>query len=384
MEKLALEAIFFREFYKKPSHFLSVPGRINLIGEHTDYNGGLVLPVAIDLTLNAALKSHTDDTVIVYSDDMQERKEFKIGNIDRASVAQTVAYEKYIKSCLFYLKEKLNCQLGYSIAFKSNIPMGAGLSSSAAFILANLTAGLIANNKAINRELLPFFVQEIENDFMGLSSGIMDPLIICLAKKNHALYYDCDSRLKNYIELPKELGLIVIDTLTKRSLTHSAYNQRHAECMRAAEEVGVKNLSQLTYPKLVGLKNNFSTEVLYNRALHLVQENARVRQSLKELANGNIAAFGALITESHASLRDLFEVSSVELNHAVATVMRSKYCLGARMMGAGFAGCVMAVCNRNQLENLQHETQKAFNAQGKAPKLYAVEARSGFEFSNLR
>lgn len=335
--------LFQRKFNKDPEFIINSPGRINFIGEHTDYNGGLVLPMAINLQLQAALCSRRDTRISVYSKNLETTVSLDMDQLSKEVISQLAGFDRYIAACALLVRHRFDGQHGYDMVLSSDIPLGAGLSSSAALILSQLSALFAVNKISVSQSEMPKLAQAVENEYIGLTCGIMDPLAIAMGKKGHALLNDCKTNQFSYIAIPESLRLVVVDTKTRRELTNSAYNKRHHECKQAATELGVEWLSDLTLDDLESQKSKLSNKVLYRRALHVVKENERVRQCVAFLEAGDLKGVGRMIDESHNSLRDLFEVSSDVLNDTVNQLRENEYCLGARLMGAGFAGCVLAL-----------------------------------------
>ncbi len=315
------------------------PARVNLIGEHTDYNDGYVMPVATDLEMMCHFKRRNDRTVKVSSKELGNTT-FKIGDDRREG-----SWSDYLKGVALYLSERYDLG-GWEGSIDSSIPIGSGLSSSAA--LEVLSAKIFQHVSSF--EITPIELAKIckraENEFVGVRCGIMDQFIITLGKKGSAIFLDCRSLDYEYVPIPEEMGLLVVDTGGRRELAKSEYEKRRRECEEASK-ILKKSLRDADKSEVLELPNP-----LNKRALHVVQENKRVLAARKALIENDLESFGDLLLQSHNSLKDLYEVSSEELDRAVELAKKAG-ALGARMTGAGFGGCAIAVVDRDSIAKVK-------------------------------
>jgi galactokinase len=336
--------------------YLTAPGRVNLIGEHTDYNEGYVFPAAIDLRISGAFSRRNDDLVRLSSLDFKEAVEFSLTDI---RYDKNDLWGNYPRGIALAMQNKGIALCGMQGIIKSEIPVGSGLSSSAALEMIIGRALLFIAKKRLSLSELAKLGQEAENSFVGVNCGIMDQFIVAKARKDHALLLDCRSLA--YKHVPLRLGgyrLVVANTRKERTLAGSEYNKRRSECERA-----LKILSKALGRDLAALRDVTSREfaehgeklpsLLRRRAEHVVYENGRVLDSVKLLrkeGRGWYDAFGKLMVESHNSLRDLYQVSCRELDVMVDLALNQAGVAGSRMTGAGFGGCTISLVKKSNLE----------------------------------
>ena len=314
------------------------PGRANLIGEHTDYNGGLVLPIAIDRATTVIATLRTDGLI-------EARSDRSTGN----------GWEIYVEAAARTLGEAGVAVGGYSVDVTSDLPSGAGLSSSAALLVATIAAMADLAGQEPDPDALAILAWRAENEYVGVPTGTMDQTVVARARAGHALFFDTRSGERRFVPFEPDadgLALVVIDTGTARRLADGRYAARRAECERAAAALGVAALRDVEFDAI-------EDDVLRRRARHVVTENDRVLEAVDALSRGDWEAIGAVLSASHASLRDDFEVSSEELDAAVEAAMASG-ALGARMTGAGFGGCAIALVPRARLDGLRAALPQAF------------------------
>jgi galactokinase len=351
----AVEA-FTKHFQAQPDLLIRSPGRVNLIGEHTDYNDGFVLPMAIERALWIAARPRNDDRVRIWSELGDQWDEFSLSKLKRGSgwsaYVQGVAHE------LLATGRKLG---GWEGAIISDIPTGAGLSSSAALELG--TARVFG-------ELSPFpwdpvemavISQRAENDWVGMNCGIMDQLICAAGQPDQALLIDCRSLTWETAVVPPGAVVVVLDTSTRRALVGSAYNDRVVSCEQAAATFGVAALRDLDWETLQAGGNRLEP-VVFRRARHVVGENDRTLAMAAALNDGDLTGAGELMQASHASMRDDFEISSVALDAMVVAAMGAPGCFGARMTGGGFGGSCVALVAADQIESFELETLARYQA----------------------
>ncbi len=356
-----------------PTHLVRAPGRVNLIGEHTDYNEGFVLPMAIDRAIWIALRPRPDRHIKLYSLDFANEFTF---SLDRITYSQE-GWGKYIKGIAWVLHNNGYQLSGWEGVIVGDIPIGAGLSSSAALELAAAAAFAAASGFAWEPTSMAKLAQVSENSWIRVKSGIMDQLVCANGKQGHALFIDCRNLEMTPITLPPEASVLILDTSTRRELADSEYNKRRRDCAVAAAKLG---LSALRDAKLEDLSNPQLDPVLPKRARHVITENARVLAAVTALQSGNLAELGNLLNASHASLRDDFEVSRSELDQMVALAEAHPDCYGARLTGAGFGGCVVALVRRGAEKEFSERVAAGYlAATGLNAEIYAVNAADGVQ-----
>ena len=339
------------------------PGRVNLIGEHIDYNGGYVFPAAIGLGIAAAARLRTDDTFHVYSANFD-----KLATIDRKTDAlydKSLGWANYIKGVLVFLAEKGYNVPTMDIYIKGDLPNGAGLSSSASLeVLIGYLALRMGGmpDAEIDRVWLAQSCQAVENKFIGVNCGIMDQYSVANGKKGFAMLLDCQTLEASQVQF--QLGiysLIIMNTNKKRQLADSKYNERRAECERALEQINRFH----SYPDLCSAMpediDDFVKDIiLKKRAIHVVSEQRRVLSAVEVLQEGDLAKFGTLLNGSHRSLKEDYEVTGTELDTLVAAAQAQPNCLGARMTGAGFGGCALALVKTSEVPTFMSEVGAAY------------------------
>jgi galactokinase len=314
-----------------------IPSRLNVIGEHTDYNDGFVLPFAVDREMWIAFRPRDDHTVHIRSESFVDEVVFDLKAITRAT-----GWGEYVKGTAWALVATGRELRGWEGFLASDIPMGAGMSSSAAVCIGAAVALAVSTGFFLDARELSEIAQQSENGWVGVESGIMDPLVMAGGKRGHAQLIDCRDLTVNDIAIPPEAVFAILDTGTRRGHVGSAYNERRMECLEAARHFGLRSLRDLDRQTLesagIGLE-----DVFYRRARHVVTENERTLQSAEALRAGDVATVGRLMSESHESLRDDYEVSTRPLNAMVMAANQIEGCLGARMMGGGFGGVAVAL-----------------------------------------
>ncbi|OON91179.1 MAG: galactokinase, partial [Candidatus Epulonipiscium fishelsonii] len=329
------------------------PGRINLIGEHIDYNGGLVLPSPITLGTYAGLSLREDNIIRAYSLNFEELGiiEFSLDNLEFKEEHNWV---NYVKAIFKYLKEKFNTiTFGFDVVVYGNLPNGAGLSSSASLEVLFATICRDLYSLPITNVEMALLGQKVENDYFGLHSGIMDQFAISLGKKDMAILLNCDTLEHDYfsLDLP-EHKIIIMNTNKRRELTESKYNERRGECESALGKLQsvltAKNLCEVTLEELEKHKD-LLTDIELKRAYHVISENIRVKDATKAFQDNDIAKFGKLLNASHTSLKNDYEVTGPELD-TLAEAAWEYDAVGARMTGAGFSGCAIAIVENNKVD----------------------------------
>ncbi|MBI3914668.1 MAG: galactokinase, partial [Chloroflexi bacterium] len=338
----------FSNLYRAPPSFIArAPGRVNLIGEHTDYNDGFVLPIALDRAVYLAARPRADRTVRVVARDFAgARAEFSLDAITRDDKS---AWSNYLRGVAWALEQRGARLRGCDLVIAGDVPIGAGLSSSAALEVAAamalcVGAGLVPVR--LSRVEIARVCQRAENEFVGVQSGIMDQFVSALARAGHALRLDCRDLTYEYVPIPRSVSIVVCNSMKSRGLVESAYNERQAECDAAAQRLGellgkpVKALRDISLAELES-KAKELTGTLARRARHVISENQRVLDAVRNMRENKAAAMGALMNASHASLRDDFEVCCDELDALVEIAIAQYGCWGARLTGAGFGGCTV-------------------------------------------
>jgi galactokinase len=329
----------FRASYGTEARYVTrAPGRVNLIGEHTDYNDGFVLPLAIDRAIHIALRPRADRRVVIRSLDMEATETFSLDHLER----NQATWVEYVKGMAWALQESGLQLAGWEGVMAGDVPMGAGLSSSAALEMAAARAFLAVSGAAWDGAAMARLGQRTENMWMDVQSGIMDQMISAVAVAGHALLIDCRTLATEPVPLPPGSAVVILDTGTRRGLVDSAYNERRAQCESAARFFGVRALRDVT-PAALAAREAALDPVVLRRARHVVAENARVLSARAAMRAGDAVALGSLMNASHASLRDDFEVSSQALDAIVSCAQEHPACYGARMTGAGFGGCAVAL-----------------------------------------
>ncbi|WP_026675646.1 galactokinase [Alkalihalobacterium bogoriense] len=358
------------------------PGRVNLIGEHTDYNGGHVFPCSLSIGTYAAVKKREDKTVRFYSMNFEQ-----LGIIE--TTVETLQYEEahdwanYPKGVLTVLQQAgAKIESGFDVVYYGTIPNGAGLSSSASIELATAVMANTLYDLGFDQVELVKKSQQAENEYIGVNCGIMDQFAIGMGKKDHAVFLNCQTLDYTYSPIKlDDLALVIVNTNKRRGLADSKYNERRAQCEEALAilqtKVDVESLGDLTIEQFEQYKGEIQDEVVQQRAKHAVYENARTIEAVKKLNEGDIAGFGNLMNESHISLRDDYEVTGVELDTLVE-IAWNEGAIGARMTGAGFGGCTVNLVKKADVSSfvkaVEHQYEAKLNIK---PDCYVVEIGDG-------
>ncbi|CDF58802.1 galactokinase [Thermobrachium celere] len=360
MELNVLKDMFIQEYGEGEVEVYFSPGRVNLIGEHIDYNGGYVFPGALTIGIYGMVREREDNIIRLRSKNAS-------GEII-VNLQEDIRYDEkddwgnYPKGVIKKIKELGYNVNGLDILFYSNLPDGAGLSSSAAIEV--LTAYILLHkNKGedVDRVEIAKMCQEVENKFVGVNCGIMDQFAVALGRENNAILLDCASLYYEYVPFDlKDASLVIMNTNKRRELSESKYNERRAECDKALEIIRthreVENLCQADVKDLDYIED----EVIKKRARHAITENIRVKDAVRVLREGDIEAFSKLLIESHKSLKDDYEVTGLHLDTIVEEALKVKGCLGARMTGAGFGGCAIAVVKNEVVDEFIKEVSKNY------------------------
>lgn len=357
MENMDVKEIFKKLYGTEVESVYKAPARINLIGEHIDYNGGLVFPSTIGIYTKCYFSKRDDREIHLCS--LNKKKAIN-RNLDDLSKVDN-SWENYPIGVVYTLKKNgYEINTGFNMLFTSEIPMGSGLSSSAAIL--DLTVYTLAHEYSfdIDNKLISLIAWETENKYCGLSCGIMDQAIIALGKKNQALLLDCYKYKYEYFPFNlKDYSLLVLKTNKPRTLTDSKYNERVKECDIALDILKAKlhhvnNLSEYKIEELNDIKKALNNDLLYRRVLHVVTENNRVKDFENALNNNDILELGKLLNESHDSLKNNYEVTGIHLDTITALARSQKGCVGSRMTGAGFGGCAIAIVKKENVNEFKN------------------------------
>ncbi len=350
------------------------PGRVNLIGEHTDYNGGLVLPAAIDRETQVTVAAIANQSIELTSGNVPELFTFDPNDVDAVPRG---AWTDYPQGVAIALRRRGIELPGAALMIESDVPLGAGLSSSAALEVATAYALLSLTERALDPLEIALICQEAEQEFVGVRCGIMDQYTAVNAREDHALLLDCRTMVADHVPLPSSLRLAVCNTMVKHSLAAGAYNERRQECELAARTLGVEFLTDLSVAESSG-RLDLLPETLQRRAQHVISENERVREAAACLAVEDLGALGKLLEESHCSLRDDFEVSCPELDLMVEIARNQAGVYGARMTGAGFGGCTINLVEAGAAEAFRSRmVEKYFRETKMVPEIYLCSTADG-------
>jgi len=378
MESNELARKFSEKFGGQPELF-SAPGRVNLIGEHTDYNDGFVMPSAIGLRTLAAIARRPDARLHVESRDFPESVELASGDLPRQASG---AWWDYVVGVADRLSRLGIAAGGANLLIQSDIPIGSGLSSSAAIEVATALALLHLAGAVLPLPEIAKLCQDAENIFIGAHVGIMDQFISCLGKANHALLLDCRSLNFELIPIPGNVKLVICNTMVKHQHAGGEYNLRRKEC-----EEGVR-LYRQWFPEILALRDlsldqlrshsNHVPELVYKRCLHVIEENQRVQDAGRCLRQSDLIGFGKLMAESHRSLRDLYQVSCRELDLMVELAEGLPGYYGGRMTGGGFGGCTINLVEESDAKTFAEKISARYRqAEGIEPAVYICSAADG-------
>ncbi|MBU3092155.1 galactokinase [Clostridium sp. CF011] len=372
----------FKKIYGENSEstFFS-PGRINLIGEHIDYNGGFVFPCALDLGTYGLIKVRNDNKINFASTNFDLKVSSDLNNLKYNAQDDWANYPKGVIKIM--LDHGYNAQ-GMDILISGNIPNGAGLSSSASLeVLTGEIINTLFNNSRIDMIDIVKMSQKSENDYVGVNCGIMDQFAIGMGKKAKAILLNCRTLEYAYADV-NLLGyeIVIMNTNKRRALNESKYNERRSECEKALAIIkkvkDIKNICELKPEEFDKIENLFTDEKIKNRAKHSVYENARVINAFNCLNSGHLIEFGRLLMESHHSLKHLYEVTGKELDAIVEEALLTDGCIGARMTGAGFGGCAIALVKKDKIELFTSRVKEKYtNRIGYAPTFYSTGIGEG-------
>jgi galactokinase len=367
---------FQGKFGGPPALVAKAPGRVNLIGEHTDYNDGFVLPMAIDRAIWMAASPRDDRRVVLHSLDFDRVSEFSLDDIKKGDLGPI----EYVKGVAFFLAETGLDLVGFDGVMKGNVPIGAGLSSSAALELVTARVFTALAGAPWEPVAMAKLAQRAENQWVGMNCGIMDQLISAAGQEGKALLIDCRSLELKQTPLPSGTVVVVMDTNTRRGEhghMDSAYNERREQCEEAARIIGVPVLRDVSMEQLEANKGRLS-DVTYRRARHVVSEDERTLKAYKIMLADDPAALGQLMNEAHTSISRDFEVSSEALDAMAEIAQAQPGCFGARMTGGGFAGCAVALIDEGVVEAFTADVARLYEERiGIEPQLYVCRASAG-------
>jgi galactokinase len=377
--------LFEQRFHSHASHVSSAPGRVNLIGEHTDYNDGYVLPLAIDRYTAVAAGARRDTMLRAYSENLQSSIR---APLDDLVPRKRPSWSNYIRGIALLLQRSGATLPGVTLCIKGTIPRGAGLSSSAALEIAAAHAIRMLSGLACSDLDLIHLCQKAEHEFVGVLCGIMDQYVTTLGKTGTAMLLDCRTLDSEHIRIPPELRILILDTGVRRSLSSSGYNTRREECTMAVK------ILQKVLPDIRALRDvqpedfsRYSTDLspaLRKRAQHVVNENQRVLRAAQALGEGDLDELGTLLYESHMSLKHLYEVSCTELDALVDICAECEGVVGARMTGAGFGGSVVCLAHKGAVADVNARVEREYPARtGKSALSHVCAAEDGLHGRSL-
>ena len=332
----------FREYFGAEPKLFSAPGRVNLIGEHTDYNDGFVLPAAIGYRTQVAISSRSDGKLVIRSEQVAESFESDLGTLPMEGLG---LWSDYVIGVAVMLIQREFSLPGANILVDGNVPIGAGLSSSAALEVSSALAFMSLIGASLPLPEVAKLCRKAENEFVGAKVGIMDQFVSCLGKAGHAVLLDCRSLEWRLVPIPATVRLVICNTMVKHALSTGEYNLRREQCeegvrLLSKKYSGIRALRDVSLEQLESSRS-LLPEVVYKRCAHIVHENQRVLEAETALAAGDLNVFGSLMRQSHQSLRDLYEVSCEELDMMVDSAEGLPGYWGGRMTGGGFGGCTV-------------------------------------------
>ncbi|WP_088833554.1 galactokinase [Paenibacillus tyrfis] len=376
----------FVELYgdsSNPIRAFHAPGRVNLIGEHTDYNGGYVFPAALTFGTTMLIRKREDNQVGFASTNFPLHKHISIQQVEFRSEDDWINYPKGI---IRELQKRGLSVGGYDILYSGAIPNGSGLSSSASIEVVTAYGLLTMEGQPTDKVEIALLSQKAENEFIGVQCGIMDQFAVAMGKKEHAILLMCDTlEYKHVPFVSGEYKLVIGNTNKKRGLVDSAYNERRSQCEQAVKDLAAEYpeltlLGQLSLEQYRKAQHLIPDETVRKRAQHVVEEIDRVLQSIEVLERGDLEAFGQLMIGSHNSLRDLYEVTGVELDTMVEAALAVPGVLGSRMTGAGFGGCTVSLVHQDSVERFVGEVGRVYKEKtGLTADFYVCDIGNGVQ-----
>ncbi|MFS2223269.1 galactokinase [Pantoea sp. B65] len=375
--KTLTQQIFSEQFGYQPSHFIQAPGRVNLIGEHTDYNDGFVLPCAIDYQTVISCAKRDDRQVRVIAVDYDNQQD--IFSLDQPIVSlQDKMWANYVRGVVKHLQQRDSQFGGVDMVISGNVPQGAGLSSSASLEVAVGTVLRELYQLPLDGAAIALNGQEAENQFVGCNCGIMDQLISALGKKDHAMLLDCRTLGTRPVPMPEEIAVVIINSNFRRSLVGSEYNTRRQQCEDGARFFEKSSLRDVGLAEFKAAEQLLDADVA-KRVRHVLSENARTLEAADALSKGDLARMGVLMAESHASMRDDFEITVPPIDMLVGivkSVIGDKG--GVRMTGGGFGGCIVALMPFDLVDKVKAAVAEQYQAKsGIKETFYVCKASAG-------
>ena len=375
----------FRARFGGAASIYRAPGRVNLIGEHTDYNDGFVLPAAIEFYCWAAIAPRGDRKLVIHSENFNETVEEAV---DALSPLAKKHWANYPLGVAWALRQAGKALTGANIYLTGDVPLGAGLSSSAAVEVATGFALLSLSAGSVDRKELALLCQKAENEFVGAHVGIMDQFVSCFGRASNALLLDCRSLEHQFVKLPADVQLVICNTMVKHELASGEYNARRAEC-----EEGVR-IMRIVLPQIRALRDVTLSQLDEHRQIlppkviarcrHVITENARVHSAVEAFQRGDSKALGPLMRESHRSLREDYEVSSKELDLMVEIASLQRGLIGARMTGGGFGGCTINLVEAAAVADFKRKVAAEYSSRtGLTPEIYVSPASEGAQQMDL-
>ncbi len=377
--KSAKVAARFKEAYGAEPNIFRAPGRVNLIGEHTDYNDGFVMPCAIGFSAQVAISPRSDKTLTLMSEFFPGLFDFQTNRLPSERLG---TWCDYALGVAVMLKNAGFSVPGANLLISSDVPMGAGLSSSAAVEVSTALALLSLTGSKMPLPDLAKLCQRAENEFVGARCGIMDQFISCQGQADHAMLLDCRSLEFKFVPIPSDVRLVICNTLVRHEISGGEYNRRRAECEEGVKLLskwhpGIRALREVT-PEQLEKHSQEMPEVIYKRCAHVIHENQRALDGANLLIKEDLRGFGKLMGESHRSLRDLYEVSCRELDIMVESANGLPGYWGGRMTGGGFGGCTVNLVSALEAENFAGQIAKRYSeATGITPIVYVCAAADG-------
>ena len=373
--------VFTQRFGDDTAAFtVRAPGRVNLIGEHVDYNGGLVLPMALSLQFTMRVRPRVDNIVKLYASEFEDEQSFATDKLEKLG-----SWIDYVMGVADEL-QKANINLrGFEGVIESTVPIASGLSSSAAIEVGSCLAFLQVTNQSLSRAEIALLCQRAENNFMGVNCGIMDQMAVAACEKDHALLLDCrDLSMRQVPFVLDEYSIVVTDSGAPRELAGSAYNERRAQCEEGLATLqkfdsSLKTLRDVS-PELLESHAMDLSGVVYQRLKHVVGEIARTQEAVQVLEANDLARFGELMNESHHSLRDEYSVSSYELDYLTDWARHQDGVLGSRMTGAGFGGCTVTLIAKENVQDFMRDQPIEYSKKtGRTARCWECTAEQGAE-----
>jgi galactokinase len=382
MNKAEVSALFAQQFNEAPSFVIASPGRINLIGEHVDYNSGFVLPAAIDKYMFVAVSHRNDSKIFLHATDLNQNYQ---SNLDDVLQRSNLGWPNYVLGVIDELRKDGHVVSGFNMLITGNIPIGAGVSSSAALECATVFACKRLFDLDISKQSMVKTAQRAENNFVGVNCGVMDQFASMFGKADHVIKLDCADLSYTYFPFKLEgISIVLFDTFVKHSLASSEYNTRRQECETGLavlrQQFSITSFREATLAMLDTVADSISDKV-YNRCKYVIEEIARMEAACDHLLAGEIDTFGTRMYETHKGLSELYEVSCAELDCIVENCKKENDIVGARMMGGGFGGCVIALVQTVNVEGVYNRINTAYqNKFGQTMGKYLMQIGDGTRF----